>query len=169
MICSGDIKELYDIPFDGNSWVGCLDKGISKSDLERLNLPLNYPYINAGMLLSNFKKLRKNYSEDDITDLIKKNINSLAYLDQDFINKFFAGDIKVIDSKYNTLIKSVKFKYLKELPLILHYAGNVKPWHDDVSRFDKEFMEPYYEVLRLQGKTLELETLLNKHKLHGYA
>ena len=56
------------------------------------------------------------------------------------------------------------------MPLILHYAGSVKPWHDNVSRFDKEFLEPYYNALRLQGDDRKhiLDKLLTKHSLHGY-
>lgn len=170
MICTGDIKELYDIEFDGKTWVACQDIGIQEKDLQRLNLPKKYPYINTGMLLINTEKLRENYTEEKIVKLIKENRQYLIYPDQDFINKIFKDDIRIIDSKYNLLAKSVRYKDLKTEPLIIHYAGSIKPWHDNVSRFDKEYMEPYYKALKLQGKLKEekLIKLINKHKETGY-
>lgn len=171
MICTGDIAELYDISFDNKTWVACQDTGIEAKDLERLELPNDTKYINSGMLLINLKKLRKNYEEKDITNLIIQNQKILIYPDQDFINKIFYGDIKIVNQKYNLLAKLVKYEDLKEKPLIIHYAGSVKPWNDDVSRFDIEFLMPYYEAIRLQGnsKKEKLEKLLEKHKKYGYA
>lgn len=170
MVVTGDIKELYDVPFDGNTWIACRDFGINIEDLDRLGLPHDYPYINAGMLVINVEKLRKNFTEDKMANLILDNVDVLAYLDQDFINKIFEGDIKVIDSKYNALVKNLNYKDLKQMPLILHYAGEVKPWHDNVSRFDREFVEPYYDSLRFQGDAKKdwLNELLAKHKVYGY-
>lgn len=152
MICTGDLKELYDVPLDGKTWAAARDKGIGLKYLEKLGLPNDYPYINSGVLLINAQKMRKNYTETDIVKLIRENYKILTYSDQDFINKFFAGDIKIIDSKYNLLAKDEKYEDISEKPLIIHYAGSVKPWDEDVSRFDKEFIEPYYEILRLQNK-----------------
>ena len=170
IVCTGYISELYDIDFDGKTWVAVEDKGITNKDLERLNLPLGHGYINSGMLLINLDKLRKNYTEDDVLSIIKANHENWIYPDQDFINKVFCDDIKIIEEKFNLLVKGVTFKDLQEKPLIIHYAGSVKPWNDDVSRFDSEFIEPYYEILRLQGekKRETLELLLSKHKEHGY-
>lgn len=170
MICTGDIKELYDIAFDGKTWVACRDIGIQEKDLQRLNLPKDYPYINTGMLLINTEKLNKNYTEEKIAKLIKENKQYLIYPDQDFINKIFKDDIKIVDDKYNLIAKTIKYKNLKTKPLIIHYAGSTKPWHDDVSRFEKEYMEPYYKILELQGdkKQEKLKELLKKHKKNGY-
>ena len=171
MVCTGDIKELYDISVSNKSWVAVKDEGIKKEDLERLDLPNDHNYINSGMLLINIEKLRKNFSEESIASLIMKNKDVLVYPDQDFINKCFSEDIKIIDKKYNLLAKSVRYNDLKSKPLIIHYAGYAKPWNDNVSRFDKEFLIPYYEILKLQGndKKDKLEELLNKHKIYGYS
>lgn len=170
MICTGDIKELYTIPFEGKTWIAVQDKGIKETDLRRLNLPVGYKYINSGMLLVNIEKLRKNYTAEKIAELILKNREILIYPDQDFINKFFVGDIKLIDRKYNLLAKDIRYEELEEKPLIIHYAGSVKPWDDNVSRFEKDYIEPYYEALRLQedDKKEKLKELLEKHKICGY-
>ncbi len=170
MICTGDIKELYSISFDGKTWVACQDKGISQKDLDRLGLPKDYKYINSGMLLINVKKLKQDYTKEKIFKLIAENKKVLLYPDQDFINKVFIGDIKIIPNKYNLIAKDVKYKSLKEKPLIIHYAGSVKPWDENVSRFDKEFIDYYYEILRIQKneKSEKLKNILKKHKIYGY-
>lgn len=169
MICTGSIMELYNTTFEGKTWIAVRDEGIKAKDLERLKLKSDYKYINSGMLLINIEKLRKIHTEKTITDLIKKNKEVLIYPDQDFINKIFVGDIKIVDKKYNLLAKDIRYKELKEKPLIIHYAGSTKPWNEDVSRFEKEYIEPYYEVLKLQkGKEEQLKYLLKKHEEHGY-
>ena len=122
------------------------------------------------MLLINLQKLRENYTERDIVRLIRENQDKLVYPDQDFINLIFKDDIKIISNKYNLVIKDVRFNKLKEKPLIIHYAGSFKPWDDNVSRFEIEYMMPYYDAMRMQGeyKKDKLDTLLNKHKKYGY-
>lgn len=170
MICTGDIAELYNLEFDDKLWVACEDGGIEENDLVRLNLPLDYRYINSGMLLINTKKIREIYDEKDMLKLIRDNQNVLVYPDQDFINKIFRNDIKIVNSKYNLIAKGVRYKDLEEKPLIIHYAGSTKPWHDNVSRFEIEYIIPYYESMRLQGveKKEKLEQLIKKHKIYGY-
>lgn len=168
MICTGDISELYDISLEGKIWAGAEDRDIEEKDLLRLGLPKDYKYINAGVALINVEKLRKNYSEQDILEPIIKNHREWIYLDQDFVNKIFAGDIKVVSNKYNLLAKSTRYSSLKEKPLIIHYAGSVKPWDQDVSRFDIEYIEPYYEILEIEEKKEKLDQLKKEHRKHGY-
>lgn len=170
MITTGSLSELYNIDFENNIWVACRDNGIQIKDLERLGLPADYKYINSGMLLINLEKLRNNYTEKDIIQMIYDNQSVLIYPDQDFINKIFKDDIKIVDNKYNLVAKDIGYKKLEEKPLIIHFAGSVKPWQDDVSRFEIEYLEPYYEIMRLQGenKKEKLEELLKKHKQNGY-
>ena len=170
MICTGDIEELYNLDFDDKIWVAAPDNGIQEKDLNRLGLPLDYKYINSGMLLINLKKLRTNYTERFIVEKIRENKDILIYPDQDFVNKIFKDEIKVVSTKYNLIAKDVRYKDLDEKPLIIHYAGSTKPWHDDVSRFEIEYIEPYYTAMRIQGenKKEKLEKLIEKHKEHGY-
>ena len=170
MICTGDIAELYDINFDDKLWCAALDIGIEEEDLKRLQFSENDKYVNAGVLLINVKKFRQLYNESDMTNLIMKNIKFIKYCDQDFLNKEFKKTIKIIDSKYNLLAKCIRYKELNEKPLIVHYAGSVKPWHENVSRFEEEYLEPYYNALILQGnsKKEQLERLKMVHARNGY-
>lgn len=170
MICTGDIVELYNIEFEDKMWIACRDNGIQEKDLKRLDLPLDYEYINSGMLLINLSKIRENYEESDIARMIREVHKVLIYPDQDFINKMFYNQIKVVSNKYNLIAKDIRYKDLSEKPLIIHYAGSFKPWDENVSRFDIEYIEPYYEAMRLQGeyKKDKLKNLIQKHSKYGY-
>lgn len=170
MVCAGDIAELYDISLDGHMWAGAIDGGATIDDLNRLGLPETHQYVNAGVAIINVKKLRECFTESDIINPIVANHEKWIYLDQDFVNKVFHGDIKIISNKYNFLTKIFTYEDLSLNPIVFHYAGSIKPWDDDVTRFYREFVEPYYEALRLQGgkKQEKLEYLLKKHKEFGY-
>ncbi len=170
MICTGDIVELYNIDFEDKMWIACRDNGIQEKDLNRLGLPLDCEYINSGMLIINLKKIRENYKEADIVKMIRDVRKVLIYPDQDFINKVFYGQIKIISNKYNLMAKDIRYKDLDETPLIIHYAGSFKPWDENVSRFDIEYIKPYYEAMRMQGeyKKEKLENLIKNHKKYGY-
>lgn len=170
MVCNGNIAELYDIDLEDAMWCACQDNGIKEKDLDRLNLPHDTKYINSGMLLINLNKIRKYYEEKDITRLIRENHEKLIYPDQDFINMIFSKEIKIISNKFNLVCKDFAYSELSETPIILHYAGSVKPWDENVSRFEIEYMKPYYKALEIQGerKSSVLAKLREKHEQNGY-
>ncbi len=122
------------------------------------------------MVIINVDKIRQNYTAEKIIKLITENQKYFIYPDQDFLNKIFKDEIKIIDSKYNTLVKEINYKDLPEKPLIIHFAGHIKPWNNDVSVFEKEYLEPFYEAMRLQGdyKKEKLKKLICEHEKHGY-
>lgn len=163
LICSGSLSELYNEEIGDSYFIGCEDKCISSEDLKRLDLPDDYKYINAGVVLINMKKIRENYTAQKLVDMIMNQSKDLKYLDQDFINKNFCNNIKVVTNKFNWLVKTCKYKDMPYNPVIIHYAGSNKPWHDDISRYEPEFIEPYYEILELEGKNEYLEKLKKLH------
>jgi lipopolysaccharide biosynthesis glycosyltransferase len=163
LICTGSLAGLYNEELGNNYFIGCEDKGVGIEDLNRLELPADYHYINAGVILINLKKIREDFTAQKMVDMVLEQCKELKYLDQDFINKNFSDKIKVVSNKYNWLVKTCKYKDMPYKPVILHYAGSNKPWHDDISRYETEFIEPYYEVLALEGKTEYLEKLKKVH------
>lgn len=163
MICGDSVKELYNMDFDGNYILACQDKAVSAEDKERLGLPANYLYINSGMLLMNLAEIRKNFTREDIVHLIIEQSSILKYPDQDFINKNFAGKIKIVSDKFNLLVKDAKKEELTFKPAIYHYAGSVKAWDENVNRFDIEFIKPYYKCLFLERKYRKLWKLYRVH------
>ena len=94
LICTGSLKELYDEDLEDNYYIAASDSGVTTKDLIRLDIPTNYTYINNGVTLINLKKIREDFTIQQIIDLIIEQSKDLLYLDQDFMNKNFYNKIK---------------------------------------------------------------------------
>ena len=79
IICNGDISKLYETNLDKYYFAACqnvppLDTtGWNETMNINLELPEDNKYINAGVLLINFKKYKKDYSIEKINDFIEEN------------------------------------------------------------------------------------------------
>lgn len=164
MLCNGSLEELYNMDFEGNTFVACEDLGIDLESKIRLSLPEDYTYINAGVLLINIQAFKKALTMQELANKIISQAEVLKYCDQDFINKNFKDSIKVVSNKFNFLTKSLTRKDVDYEPVIYHYAGSVKPWHDNVNRFEPELLEPYYMNLLREGRIDKLVSLYEKHQ-----
>ena len=167
IICNGDISELYNCDFKDNLIIGCenmLPKHLQvwrERNINRLELPSNYTYINAGVLMINIKKYREDVSQKEIIEFIKDNINKLIFQDQDVINKMFFDKIKLIDNKYNYQINTVEVDNIIDDIRLVHYSERLKPWNMDYNEPLKAIF--YYKVIKDRGYVDLLKTLIYKH------
>lgn len=85
-------------------------------------------YFNSGVLLLNLKKLREQYDFlNDVCDFFAKYKKCITFADQDCLNHIFAGDILLIDEKFNHIrTEEATEENLKGS--IWHMAGEAKPW-----------------------------------------
>ena len=100
-------------------------------------------YINAGVLLMNLAKIRKEGMLNRFIELSKKNFTSE---DQDVMNVACYGNIKTVPLKCNAMVKYFaeespdiwkaerlysqdERREAAENPLIIHYANKDKPWN----------------------------------------
>ena len=167
VICTDSIKEFYETDFEDNILVACENMTVEKyKDFngkcnDRLELPSDNKYINAGVLLMNVKKYKEEVNKDELIEFIDKYKNKLVLQDQDVINKYFYGKIKIADNKYNYQINAVD--YGKECfdNVLVHYSEAEKPWETDYVLINK--VKPYYDFLRLKGDLKTLEILIKNH------
>lgn len=111
-------------------------------------------YVNAGVLLLNYKKLREINVSKMIDVFLKKYVNCIHYADQDVLNGIFANNIGTLPVEYDVMtleymysysdIKSIRHpinyysqeeieKALKN-PKIVHYTTNmlnIRPWYSN--------------------------------------
>lgn len=121
-------------------------------------------YFQAGVILFDLDKLRKL----DLSEVMVKSLLDKKYwfLDQDILNKYFLGNVKYLDPKWNVVNcgdevrNGLSDKQLKELdeiilnPKIIHYAGyETKPWNNIKAKFN----EFYFYYLR---KTFWYESVM---------
>jgi len=110
---------------------------------KEIGIPIDQ-YINAGVLLIDLVKLRKNRMTRRFLDLVENNYSSD---DQDIINIACYNQIKHLHMKYNVMTKylnegddnnkrmykvfdSEEIKEALNNPVIIHYVDKIKPWHD---------------------------------------
>lgn len=105
-----DILELWKTDINNYFLAGAIDlPGENFNDnlhAEKMRLLLNgcrpETYINAGVLLMNLKRIREKLSLSKAgLEWLSRRRDMAVAADQDALNAIFAGDIKVIDSRFN--------------------------------------------------------------------
>ncbi len=154
-----DIAPFYRQDFCEKKYVACADAaGDSawvKNVKEKLQLPSEHIYFNSGVLLINLEILRKETKLDEILGKSNELRDRLTYPDQDILNTLYAHDVLYADWKrfnYQLLGKGKIPKSERKQIVVLHYAGQKKPWqHQNISASSK-----YYWKIRVQqGHLLE--------------
>lgn len=99
-------------------------------------------YINAGLILINLKKWRKDGIEEKLFKFAAENKDILVHQDQDVINMVLSEKSKPLDLKWNVQDSfyragdrnahpdSKLFKKAKKNPAIIHFTGKAKPWSE---------------------------------------
>lgn len=118
IIC-GNISELWDENIDEYYMGAVLEIKLNLDTASHYKRELGInekdPYINAGVLLINLKKMRNSQISKEFVNYIN-NVNHVYY-DQDTINVVLNGKIKILNLKYN---------FFPELPKIGY--DNVMKW-----------------------------------------
>ena len=140
-IINQDVADLFDVDLGSNYIAGVQDKSCSKNNTfikyfeKVVGVPFDH-YINSGMMLMDFKKLRKVKFDEHFMYLFNKYHFETIAPDQDYINSMLYGKIKYLDYKWNCMPVELGIP-LKD-PAIIHYNLFLKPWHYKVM-YDKYF------------------------------
>lgn len=134
IIVKGDIRDFYCQNIDDVALVASSntqDKDINASLIKRLNLPKEYTYFNAGVILLNLDYLRLNTSLDYILDFCTKHTDDILLQDQDLLNMLYHSKARVYrDCRYNCIVNGLteEEKACVDDVVVVHYAGWQKPW-----------------------------------------
>ena len=154
LIIKGDIRKFYFQNLDNLALVASVntqDSMINLATVKRLNLPTDYLYFNAGVILFNLFYLREHTSLEYILDYLAKHAHQLLLQDQDLLNMLYYERAKVLkDCKYNCIVNGVIKEKYKDVcdAVVIHYAGWQKPWK---LRWQDEFSHYYWDIRRLEG------------------
>ncbi|MGN0114205.1 MAG: glycosyltransferase family 8 protein [Monoglobaceae bacterium] len=131
IVVNNSLKELYNIDFEDDY----LAAAPSPNEKEYKKINNTNQYVGGGVVLYNAKKIREDYQENDLLNFFVDNWEKFPYLDQDLINVFYDGKIKVVSPTYNRIIFRNK-KYTNEQLLeiqkesqVIHFPGKIKPWN----------------------------------------
>ena len=157
-VINQDVGDLFDIELGKDYYIaGVQDKSCSKNPTfikyfeKVVGVPFNN-YINSGMMLMDFKKLRKAKFDEHFLYLFNKYHFETIAPDQDYINSMLYGKIKYIDYKWNCM--PVELGIPLKNPGIIHYNLFLKPWHYKVM-YDKYFWK--YVETSVYKKEIEEE------------
>lgn len=123
--------------------------GVLSYTKEKMKMKQPYDYVNTGVMLMNLKRIREKCSDIELVRFCQENHFNIQ--EQDGLNAFFEGEIKFIDLKWNyyvavnsaihysvdwaprkekELYMSVNLYSVTNMPYIIHYASQPKPWND---------------------------------------
>lgn len=129
-ILTGDIGELFDLRLGENEVVAAMvDPKVTvipefKDYVNNAVGVSHQEYVNSGVMLMDFKKMRKIHYLSTMVDLIEKYNANLVAPDQDYLNVILQGKIKFLDPCWNTEPSDNLPKNTK----LVHFNLFNKPW-----------------------------------------
>ncbi|MEI6731235.1 MAG: glycosyltransferase family 8 protein [archaeon] len=145
LIFEGDVSALYAYNLGKNIVAAVKDFGDSSKRNLILGLGKEDPYFNAGVLLVDCERFRKEKITKKVIEFIKHNLEKVEFADQDGLNAILTGKWREIDMSWNVMPKLAYHKYffwenisseenrkISELlrkPKIIHYSSYIKPWY----------------------------------------
>lgn len=181
-IVLSNLEGLWNTNIENKAWAGVRDRINNYIRVyNRLGFPLEYGYLNDGVMLLNLDEMRK-VDIISISKDIARNIPlALKNHEQDILNKIFYKNKQALDFKYNLLEYYLYTedwlyldrKYYSEIieacknPVIVHFCMPQKPWHIECINPYKELYYKYRKMtpwpeLKLTHKK---ERLSKKQKL----
>ena len=145
---SGNIRKLFDIDLADNLVGGVLDPLISRTYKKEIKIPMDEPYINAGVLIISLNQWRSENMEQKFVDYLIANKGKVHHHDQGIINAVCMGRKKILPPEFNVMSNSLCYPW-KELrkintpfynqeeynkgiscPVIIHFTGAIygRPW-----------------------------------------
>lgn len=144
-IVDRDIADLASIDLGSRPFGAVADFAKAKHPgwLERLGLPLDTPYFNAGVMLFNHRLYQAGGWSQKAIELTLAMPERLKLHDQDAFNTIVAGDWVVLPPSYNAHASSAKTKHgdggeLFEGAHVIHYVGKRKPTDEDCRHAAKD-------------------------------
>jgi len=144
LVVVGDLWDLWATDIDAYALAAAPDLygGFRR---EALGVPSNRRYVNAGVLLLNLDRWRRDRLSERLIAFIEAHPGTLTFHDQDAINAVLHDSILLLDRRWNVQTQMYRLRRhvfpdayaaIREAcrhPAIVHYAGPEKPWRFRVS------------------------------------
>lgn len=140
LVVEKDLAELWEEDIE-NYIAGVVEDEGSITQSERLKLPMENNYFNAGVIVFNLKKLREFGYKEKCFEYYRKNKDIIILQDQDILNGVFNGLCKYLPLKWNVNGRMFRENELEHHYTlndenqakgdigILHFTDRPKPWN----------------------------------------
>lgn len=146
LVVREDLGRLFETDLAGHPLAAAIDttvKTISGSfglhNYRELGLPIGLPYFNAGVLVLDLARWRRDGIADRALTHLAEHRHQLRLWDQDVLNAVLAGDFRELDPRWNAQPRIVttdapdRVTATPEAPWIVHFASPSKPWKFECS------------------------------------
>jgi lipopolysaccharide biosynthesis glycosyltransferase len=139
LLVLGDLRPLWEIDLAGFA-VAATPDPYGQSRRLALGIGPDAPYVNSGVLLMNLDLWRQHDLTGRLCAYIEEAGEALLFHDQDALNVVLAGEILLVDYRWNLQAKMLRPRARRRLPevaaitraarapAILHYTTVRKPW-----------------------------------------
>ncbi len=148
-VAAQPLMELWRTDLRGNVLGAVMEPTIYQKVRQEIGLAPGEPYFNAGVLLIDLKRWRQTEAERRLLEFYQEKGGNLFACDQDVINGVLKGHIRTLLPKYNffpnyryfryadlvkhepayAAVKKEAFAEAGRHPVIIHYAGDERPWY----------------------------------------
>ena len=136
ILVRGDLDRLFSTDLQGHCLAAAKDALHADKSADRLGLPSGAMYFNCGVLLVDLDDWRSEKPINRVAGEIVKYRERLLYMEQDILNIMFASRFLQLAPQWNAMVIIVPQGVVKnwqgaiEEQSILHFAGEIKPWHE---------------------------------------
>ena len=140
IILRTDVSKLYDVRL-GDALAGAIPDGfvnhvpvLRRYVENRVGVPSDAPYFNAGVLLMNLSEMRKIRFGELFVSLLSSVTFRVAQ-DQDYLNVICRGRVKFLSDEWNYM----PLAPAKREPCLVHFNLDNKPWQKEGVLYADEF------------------------------
>lgn len=145
LLVVNDLGRLWDIGLAGHPLLAVQDALVpfvssrcGIANYERIGLPPDAKYFNAGVMVVDLDLWRRNEVTREVIEYIREFREDLYFWDQEGLNAVLAGKWGQLDPRWNynaCIPERIRFSHNRtetigpsQEPWIIHFAGNLKPW-----------------------------------------
>ncbi|MFH0770373.1 MAG: glycosyltransferase family 8 protein [Candidatus Peregrinibacteria bacterium] len=146
-----DVTPLWETDLGGKPMGAVQDTGcpvvsspsIGLHNYRELGLDPGLPYCNAGVLLLDLERWRKDAISERIIRYVVTHPHDIQWWDQDGLNAVLAGQWQLLDRRWNVTAQAIELmgwhppahehahiQCLNEEAKIIHFLGRYKPWKE---------------------------------------
>lgn len=161
MVACGDLSELWHYDLQGKT-IGAVEDPLALKNMRRLGIGEAHFYFNAGLLLIDLDKWRRENTQERLFEYLSAHPEQLKHQDQDLLNVVLFQQALSLPLRFNSQYfprayspqRRQEYAVSLQAPLLIHYIMSDKPWRCDSTVFRRRFyidafkLTPWYSLHR---------------------